>query len=77
MSKKQYMKSIKLGGLKHNGKDILRLENIILKLGYNRNDYRIIHYNESQELVITNQELHRDFKTIRRTGYLKATKNVT
>jgi len=74
MSKKQYMKSIKLDGLKHNGKDILRLENIILRLGYGKNDYRINHYNESRELVITNQELHRDLKTIRRTGYLKTLK---
>lgn len=70
---KEYRKRISLDLLKHNGKDILRLENIILRLGYTSADYRINYYNESQELIITNQELHRDFKTIRRTNYGSAT----
>ena len=65
---KTYHKRVSLSGLKHKKKDILRLESIILRLGYSRSDYRINHYNDEEELIITNQELHRDLKTIRRTG---------
>ena len=71
IANKRYMKCIKLDGLKHNGKDVLRLENLILRLGYTHKDYRFNVFNETQELIITNQELHRDFKTIRRTYYGK------
>jgi len=66
--RKGYHKKIGLDGLKHR-KDIMRLESIIIRLGYSHNDYRINYFNEKAEMVITNQELHRDFKTIRRTSY--------
>ena len=64
-----YRKCINLSGLKHNGKDVLRLENIILRLGYTSSDYKINAFNESHELIVMNQDLHRDLKTIRRTNY--------
>lgn len=69
--KKTYHKRIGLNGLKHIGKDLLRLENIILKLGYTTSDYKINHYGSDIEIILTNQDLHRDLKTIRRTIYNK------
>ena len=68
MSRKNYHKRVGLDSLKHK-KDITRLESIILRLGYSSNDYRINHYGSSVEMIITNQSLHRDLKTIRRTTY--------
>ena len=69
--KKEYHKRIDLSGLKHKKQDMHRLESIILRLGYTNSDYRINHYNDKEEMIIINQELHRDLKTIRRTGYIK------
>jgi len=66
----KYHKRIGLENLKHK-KDITRLESIILRLGYSSSDFRINHYGIEAEIIITNQELHRDFKTIRRTTYGK------
>ena len=68
---KAYHKRIGLVGLKHGRKDLLSLENIILRLNYTSKDYKINHYGDEAELIITNQNLHRDLKTIRRTMYTK------
>lgn len=66
----QYHKRISLHHLKIN--DITRLEKIILKLGYDKDDFRFNHFGTHDiELIISNQELHRDLKTIRRTKYQK------
>lgn len=60
-----YKKKISLSNIKD--KDLQRLEKIITKLGYTHSDYRINYFNESKELIVLNQELHRDLKTIGRT----------
>jgi len=69
MSKPSYIKRIGLDKLKDN--DLQRLEKVILKMGYSSTDYRINYFNETRELIVTNQELNRDLKTIRRTVYPK------
>ena len=67
---KNYHKRINLDQLKLN--DIARLEELIKRLGYSSTDYKFNHYGTHNiELIVTNQELHRDMKTIRRTKYHK------
>ena len=68
--KNNYHKRISLDNLKVN--EISRLEELIKRLGYDSKDYKLNHYGaHSIELIVTNQELHRDLKTIRRTKYKK------
>jgi hypothetical protein len=70
MKKEKYHKRVDLENLKIS--EITRLEELIKKLGYDSNDYKLNHYgSHSVELIVTNQELHRDLKTIRRTKYSK------
>ena len=67
---KKYHKKISLDSLKIG--EVTRLEEVIKRLGYESKDYKLNHYGaHSIELIITNQELHRDLKTIRRTKYKK------
>lgn len=63
-----YRKCIVLNKFKYNGKWVLRLENILLRLGYDKSDYRIVVYNESYELIVLNKELSRDLKVLRNIG---------
>ena len=63
-----HRKCITLSKFKYNGKWILRLENILLRLGYTQSDYKIVTYSESYELVSLNKELSRDLKVLRNTG---------
>ena len=63
-----YRKCIILSKFKYNGKWILRLENILLRLGYTQSDYKIVAYNESYELISLNKELSRDLKVLINIG---------
>ena len=67
---KKYHKKISLDSLKIG--EVARLEEVIKRLGYISTDYKFNHYGAHNiELIVTNQELHRDMKTIRRTKYHK------
>lgn len=70
---KHYHKRISLNSLRV--ESINRLENIIHRLGYSQNDYRFNHFSNAIELIISNQELHRDLKIVRRTIYDKTNKS--
>jgi len=74
MRKNNYHKRIGLDGLKHT-KDLRSLESIILRLGYTSSDYKVNYFGNSSEMIISNQNLHRDLKTIRRTMYNKSNKS--
>lgn len=64
-----YHKRIDISALKNH--EITILEGMIARLGYCSNDYRINHYQTNQEVIITNRQLHKDLKIIRKTGYVK------
>ena len=66
----EYRKRISLHQLKVN--EIARLEELIKKLGYTSTDYKFNHFGAHDvELIVINQDLHRDMKIIRRTKYKK------
>lgn len=68
--KTEYRKRISLHYLKVN--EIARLEELIKKLGYANTDYRFNYFGTHDiELIVINQDLHRDMKIIRRTKYKK------
>ena len=70
---KSYAKTIHLTIL--NREEVSKLEGIIFRLGYEREDYRIIEYGHyNLEMKILNRELHRDMRTIRKTTYNKEKK---
>jgi hypothetical protein len=70
---KQYVKNIKIYTL--NKIEKIFLESVILRLGYTVSDYRIVEYNGGVEMKILNKDLHRDFRTIRKTFYVKKNKS--
>ncbi len=67
---KPYHKRIGLQAFNDRGVD--KLVHLINLLGYRQNkDYKINYYNNTQEMIVLNKELHKDMKIFRNTTYTK------
>lgn len=60
---------LRLGDLDED--DIIHLEELIHRLGYSNKDYRINHFSNKCEMIVSNRNLYRDMKVIRKTKYDK------
>ena len=56
---------LRLGDLDED--DITHLEGLIHRLGYSNKDYRINHFSNKCGMIVSNRNLHRDMKVIRKT----------
>lgn len=73
MTKDYKVKTYSMYGLKD--KDILNIQYIIMKLGFDNNDFRIFNFSDSgSELKIMNEELHWMIKSVTKLQRIKKEK---
>ena len=70
---KKYHKRINISDLSES--ETRRLIKLIHLMSYGTQDYKINYYGTDKEMIITNRDLHKDLKIIRKTSYHKQSWN--